>query len=67
MAKTTCPRCGRFGTTKLADYCKTCYNKRYDDTGEKHAFADFCGNHVEGAFFPEEFGNIKDTFGYEDR
>jgi hypothetical protein len=67
MAITRCPRCGRFGSSDLADFCRPCYKKRYIDEDEKHAFADFCGNHVDGAFFPKEFNTIKDTFGYEDR
>ena len=62
-----CPICGRFGSSRLDDFCKTCYPKRYDEDEDKHAFADFVGTHETGGFFPKEFGTIKDKFGYEER
>ena len=60
-----CPVCGRFGSQALGGYCKTCHPNANDD--EKHAFADFCDNHDDGAFFPNEFGILKDKFGFEER
>jgi len=67
MGLPRCPICNRFGSKALGDYCKTCHSKLYDDGDEKHAFADFTGTHDEGGFFSDEFGVIKDKFGYEER
>jgi hypothetical protein len=60
-----CPVCNRWGSRKLGGYCKNCHPNAND--GDKHAFADFCNTHDDGAFFPGEFGVLKDKFGYEDR
>jgi len=62
-----CPICNRYGSSSLGDYCKDCHAKRYSDDDEKHAFADFCDDHIDGVFFPGEFGVLKDKFGYEER
>lgn len=67
MAQHICPSCGRFGSAKTEGFCRPCFAKRYDDDDEKHAFADFVGTHHQGAFFPDNFGIIKDKFGYEER
>ncbi len=62
-----CPICNRWGNSKLGGYCATCDSKRYADDEDKNAFADFCDDHLDGAFFPEKFGILKDKFGYEER
>lgn len=67
MAQHICPRCNRYGSVKTDGFCRPCYEKRYEEDGEKNAFADFTGMHDTGGFFPESFGIIKDKFGYEER
>lgn len=62
-----CPICNRYGSSKLDDYCRTCHPKRYDKDEEKPAFVDFVGDHTQNPFIPDDFGIIKDKFGYEER
>ena len=60
-----CPVCNRWGSAALGGYCKNCHPNANED--EKNAFADFVDDHADGAFFPENFGIVKDKFGFEER
>ena len=60
-----CPICNRWGSVALGGYCKNCHPNAKDD--EKNPFADFCGDHDEGGFFPNNFDIVKKKFGYEER
>ena len=62
-----CPVCNRWGSSKLDDFCNTHYKERYDGNDEKNPFADFDGDHTQNPFIPDDFGIIKDKFGYEER
>ena len=65
MATTTCPLCGKFGSSKLSDHCTPCYQKRYRDKDERSIYDDFDGFGSDREFFPDDFGIEKDKFGIE--
>ena len=68
MARTHCPICKGFGSTKLEGYCKNCYpgETKDDNPDTKHILEDFHEKaEISGEFFPSSFGIIKDDFGVE--
>ena len=63
MAQPRCPICGGFGRVALGDYCKRCHPNTDDD--DKGMFDDFPSSFDSEKFLPDEFGIVKDKFGYE--
>lgn len=57
---TTCPVCNRFVTAGVT--CTNCY----PDKDEKNLYDDFPSS-FDGEFFSDNFGIVKDKFGYEER
>lgn len=65
-----CPKCGRFGSPALNNYCKLCANPTdiKPNRNTKHVFGTFESDFTtNGVFIPDRFGIVKDKFGYQDR
>ena len=68
MARTRCPICNRFGSSKLEGYCSNCYpgETKDDDVATKHIMEDFHEKaEISGKFFSDKFGIIKDGYGVD--
>lgn len=66
-----CPKCGKFGSTELKNFCKTHYpypHIKKKNLNTNHVFREHDKDFKsQGVFVPDSFGIVKDKFGIQDR